>query len=49
MVEVKYYRTPNEKQEKLFKDFKAQKKLILKGREEIAELESYFNINPSGI
>lgn len=42
MVEVKYYRTLNEKQEELFKDFKAQHKLILKGREEIAELESYF-------
>ncbi len=42
LVEVKYNRTLNEKQERFFKDFPAGRKLILQGRKEIAELERYF-------
>lgn len=46
LVEVKYNRTLNEKQEQFFKDFPAGRKLILGGRKEIAELERFF-LEPS--
>jgi predicted AAA+ superfamily ATPase len=42
LVEVKYDRELNEKQELLFKNFKAKQKLVVQGRKEIAELERYF-------
>jgi predicted AAA+ superfamily ATPase len=42
LVEVKYNRTLNEKQEQFFKDFPAGRKLILRGMKGIAELERYF-------
>ena len=48
LVEVKYYRTLNEKQERLFKDFKAPHKLMIQGIKEIAELERYFQAPPPG-
>lgn len=42
LVEVKYNRTLNEKQQQFFKDFPSEHKLILKGRKEIGQLEEYF-------
>jgi predicted AAA+ superfamily ATPase len=42
LVEVKYDRTLNEKQELLFNRFPAKEKLVLEGREHTDKLEQYF-------
>ena len=42
LVEVKYDRSLNEKQERLFKNFNAEEKLVVGNRKDIAELENYF-------
>ena len=42
LVEVKYDRDLNEKQELLFRNFNAKQKLVIQGRKEITDLERYF-------
>jgi predicted AAA+ superfamily ATPase len=42
LVEVKYDRSLNEKQEMLFKNFNAEEKLVVGNRKDITELEIYF-------
>jgi predicted AAA+ superfamily ATPase len=42
LVEVKFDRVLNEKQELLFKNFNAGNKLLVQSRQEIEELENFF-------